>query len=308
MKFSQFIGGSNQLDEFYIVLANCADINLFPPQSNHLIPPLPSNSQVVYLGTAISNQTWQQVQTTFTANNNYNMLWIFPKQYTDNIPQSSDDAGIDFAYPQLSPAGNILTISPSGPIIVCTPWEWAPTNTTLLTSSLSNTGQYQWYKDGQAISGATSQTHNAQHSQQGVNVRTHNYTVTNPASGCTSIPVIVNFVPTPLLPVEGVGNLSRGVWLTIRTTENLPISTYSWNIPGASINDINVNDPFVDVFFPISSPSPVAGSVIINGQAACANNTYSYEFYLFPNKSIRSRDIINEEINSQKITIAPNPV
>lgn len=303
MKYCVFpAGATTQLDEFYVVLANCSDITAIPP-SVYQVPPIPSNSQIIYVGSNITNQSWQQVQTTFTANGNYDMFWVLPKQ-------SVGIAGVAFAYPTLSIIGQTPNITPSGPANLCTQWEWAPTNSIQLTSSQTSNNQYQWYKDGQPIPGATSQTHIAQHEQQGIYVRTHSYTVLNPSTSCFSpIPVVVNFVPTPLLPVEAVGLLSKDVWLTIQTTENLPPATYSWNIPGALINDINVNDQFVDVFFPGTLPNSLTGYVTINGGALCANNTYTYQFLLRPNSARKRVDNLNEgdNTNNKNITVSPNP-
>lgn len=201
------------------------------------------------------------------------------------------------------------TITPSGPFNVCTPWEWAPTNSILLTSTSTSSGQYQWYKDGQAIPGAISQTHNAQHEQQGIYIRTHVYTVADPIFSCSSLPVTINFVPTPLPPIEQIGFFSKGVWQTITTTENLSPATYTWNIPGAIISDANINDPLVDVFFPTSLPNSVTGNITINGGAPCANSTYTYEFLLSGNRALREPQVINEEKinNSNKIKLVPNP-
>ena len=170
-------------------------------------------------------------------------------------------------------------ISPSGPINICTPWEYSPTNSSLLTSSTSSSGQYQWYMDGQLIIGANSQTYPAHlNYANGIGILTHAFSLNDPVSGCSSNNVLVNFIGTPLPPVEGVGLLDKGVWLTIRTTENLPPSTYIWNIPGAIVNDANINDPWVDVFFPINSPNSIIGYVTINGGASCANSTYANQF------------------------------
>lgn len=300
------------LDHFYVYLIHCYDYNNFP-LSTFDIPTFPPGAQMIYDGTNINNPTWEQIQVNFTANDAYDMIWFVPKQ---GDAGAGHTAGLNFAYPVLSNSTNSITVTPAGPVNICTPWEYAPTNTSLLTSSASASGQYQWYKDNQIIPGATSQTLNAQHSQQGMNLRTHLYSVIDPIGGCSSSPVTVNFVATPLPPVEGVGNLLKGVWQTIRTTENLPLSTYTWNIPGASIIDVNNNDPWADVFFPTNSPNSVSGYVTITGAASCANSTYTYQFLLFQGRhseqSIDKSDQLNDinsgnekKLNSGKLF--PNP-
>jgi len=305
LRFSDWPNGSSQLDNFYIILLKCSDFNSFPTSPSTLIPSVPTNSQIVYHGTSISNQSWSQIQITFVANDSYDIIWIFPKQ--DN----GERVSVNFAFPILNEISSFV-ISPTGPINICSPWEYAPTNTSLLTSSSTTSGQYQWYKDGQPISGATSSTHYAQHNQQGVDIRTHIYTVKDPVNGCTSASVTVNFVPTPLTPVESVGNLAKNTWHTIRTTQNISPATYSWSIPGATVIDYNTADPWVDVFFPSSASSPVTGYVTINGGASCANSTYTYEFNLSASRSMNVEDLSiiqnSEDQPSQLYSkLFPNP-
>jgi hypothetical protein len=136
---------SSQLDNLYIVLLNCNDFNNFPSPS-YQIPSFPSNYQIIYHGTSLTNQSWEHIQISFTANESYDMIWIFPDQ------TNADFSGVDFAYPILSEGSPTPIITPSGPISECVHYEtghWY----TLYTNLTSN---IQWYENGNAISGATS--------------------------------------------------------------------------------------------------------------------------------------------------------
>jgi hypothetical protein len=130
------------LDEFNIYLITCADYQQMEPisASNSVIPPPPNGAQQIYCETNISNTNLQRVSICFTASNDYNMLWIFPRQWTMGAQQW----WLGFAQPELidvtgfsagpDPAVNYptctATIGPSTPN--CGPtgavYTWYPPN------------------------------------------------------------------------------------------------------------------------------------------------------------------------------------
>jgi hypothetical protein len=78
------------LDNFYIVLMKCADY--LPLRSEYaFIPNIPTNAQVIYCEKDLTNNSFQRVLQTFTANDTYDIVWIFPKQatYIPDVPKQS---------------------------------------------------------------------------------------------------------------------------------------------------------------------------------------------------------------------------
>ncbi len=70
------------LDEANIKLMTCNDVKAIFFNygiNSDLIPATPANAQSVYCETQINAPTWQQVTQTFTANSNYDVIWIYPK-------------------------------------------------------------------------------------------------------------------------------------------------------------------------------------------------------------------------------------
>lgn len=95
-------------EKFTVVLMKCPDYTNFPHFNNHQEPPLPSQSQVIYSESSPSNIDWQQHVISFTANDEYNMIWIFPDA---NLINSSSNVGVDFAYPELYERNEFEAIS-----------------------------------------------------------------------------------------------------------------------------------------------------------------------------------------------------
>lgn len=90
-------GAGNTIDNFNIVLMNCADYSqIYTPL--YEAPQLPANSQVIYCERLVRNVNWEQVVIKFTANQAYDMIWVFPKQ---NIGASSVPSVILFSFPEL---------------------------------------------------------------------------------------------------------------------------------------------------------------------------------------------------------------
>lgn len=82
---------------------------------------------------------------------------------------------------------NRPTISPSGPIDYYTPLDASAVGSAHLTSSSPNGNQ--WYRNGVAISGATSQTYNITNDWNGIGMKSY-YVINN---DCRSNTVLVNF-------------------------------------------------------------------------------------------------------------------
>lgn len=90
-------GAGNTIDNFNIVLMNCADYSqIYTPL--YEVPQLPANSQVIYCERLVRNVNWEQVVIRFTASQAYDMIWVFPKQ---NIGASSVPSVILFSFPEL---------------------------------------------------------------------------------------------------------------------------------------------------------------------------------------------------------------
>lgn len=75
---------SIDLDNFYIVLLKCSDYLAIRTDQTD-VPAIPRNAQIIYCETHMNNNSFQRVFQTFTANDNYDVAWIFPKQtfYSD---------------------------------------------------------------------------------------------------------------------------------------------------------------------------------------------------------------------------------
>lgn len=95
-KIKDYLGAST-LDEFNVVLMHCSDNSIFSDPSISV----PPNSQKILCQTNLSNQTWQRFLTTFTATDNFDMIWIFPKQKSVYPGLPFGWVGADIAYPEL---------------------------------------------------------------------------------------------------------------------------------------------------------------------------------------------------------------
>ncbi len=75
---------SIDLDNFYIVLLKCNDYLAIRTDKTD-VPNIPSDAQIIYCETHMTNNTFERVFQSFRANDNYDVAWIFPKQtfYSD---------------------------------------------------------------------------------------------------------------------------------------------------------------------------------------------------------------------------------
>lgn len=326
MRFAPWTsGGASSLDQFYIVLTNCSAINGFPANSYN-IPNLPTNSQIVYQGTSISNQSWQQVQTNFTANSNYDMIWIFPKQLTSN-------AGVAFSYPVLSPPNPAPIITPNGEITRCVQYETGPwlTLTTNLTSNI------QWYENGNLINGATSSTYSPTDCI-GWPTCTSTITVKNTVTNCFSEPVQVTrkgfFSPqvypsnNPLPPYETPTSYCVGQGGPIRqapSNTGTPV-TYWWEAydqygnpaTGISISPMYTSSPSATITFPNYSYSTatIIAKAIDNSCNGAWDGSWVMDYTINVEQNCRTSLLVSaakaeeKDISLSEViksTIYPNP-
>ena len=82
----------NNMNEFYIVLMRCEDYEYIHNYPGYSTPSLPANSQTIYIE-SVGNENWQEEISSFIANDEYDMVWIFPKQVADFTDQI---LGVDF--------------------------------------------------------------------------------------------------------------------------------------------------------------------------------------------------------------------
>ncbi|MBL7700695.1 MAG: T9SS type A sorting domain-containing protein [Ferruginibacter sp.] len=77
-RMKKYVASDVNVDNFHIYLMHSADAVNFDPTS-FAIPAIPASAQQVYCEQNISNQNWKQALVCFTANSNYDMIWMFPK-------------------------------------------------------------------------------------------------------------------------------------------------------------------------------------------------------------------------------------
>ncbi len=143
-----------QLDQFQVILLHCDDYASQANPFSYNLPDIPGNSQIIYCETNISNTDWEQIATKFTADDNYDMLWIRP--YHDPLNHASSEQGaFAIVLPQLvsnddhymteivpSPGATecFATLTPACPIRDAA-YEWVgPSNQTLTGESITVDG------------------------------------------------------------------------------------------------------------------------------------------------------------------------
>lgn len=151
-------GAGVSIDDYYIVLLSCAQFQQIRRYGeDYTIPAIPSSAQIIYHESNTTNTNWQSVTQTFTANSNYDVVWIFPKNHTAAGTTTSITSWLEIAQPQIksiaacgppppppppcSDPTQILSILPNATQIhgnnlipysidnnknnvVCYPWEW----------------------------------------------------------------------------------------------------------------------------------------------------------------------------------------
>ncbi len=88
----------NAATDFYVVLMHCSDYpNILPPLYTYLTPAFPANHQTIYCESGMNDQSWHQKIVSFTANSNYDMIWILPRA----IQGPDYEVVVDFSFPEL---------------------------------------------------------------------------------------------------------------------------------------------------------------------------------------------------------------
>ena len=101
-----------RLDRLNIVLIKCEDADLFPGSTTNLMQPFPNGTitQQIYCETNITSTNYDMVAIDFVANNNYDLIWIYPQQVT-----TRGQAWINVTMPQLfSPQSLTSLVASSG--------------------------------------------------------------------------------------------------------------------------------------------------------------------------------------------------
>lgn len=87
---------AGSVDNLFIVLMHCSDYATFNTDL-HVIPQRPANSQEIFNTGVVSNTEWEQIFFCFRAEQNYNMVWVYPQQnrFTPNTGY------VLFSYPEI---------------------------------------------------------------------------------------------------------------------------------------------------------------------------------------------------------------
>ena len=121
------------MDKFYIVLMHCKDYGNIHYYPEYLVPSIPNESQIIYVETGMKNEDWEQVFASFIANDEYDMVWIFPKQNME----TTIILGVDFTGLVLKPTEiNCSNLPPAGCSHIPNP-QFGP-QTIIATSPLYN--------------------------------------------------------------------------------------------------------------------------------------------------------------------------
>lgn len=330
-RFSEWLTGATQLDNFVIKLINCTDLNTFPQSSNN-IPVTPTNSQIIFQEINLNNPNWIYKSITFTATDEYDIIWMYPEQ-------SFNGAGINVSQISLSnlTQGGTPTITPLSPTEQCVHYETGPW-LTLTTNSLQN---IQWYENGTPITGATSQniTLNGLPNNGIGNPNSSSLiSIGNTITGCISSPIRVtrkNFyspnaypVSSPITSFETPNSYCNGIPGDIKQHPSLlnNNTTYWWDVLDPNGNSVlnsyafispnNSQNPFATITF---SNYPFATATIIpkaleNGCEGATNGSWNKSYIVSINSNncrpiSYYTNIVSHSNNFQKnkISITPNP-
>lgn len=91
--------------KFKIILMKCQDyVSPMLPSGtdvSYALPPIPANSKIIYCENIVQNfNDWEQILVKFTADRDYDMIWIRPERTNINT-DPNDFSGIFFAKPEL---------------------------------------------------------------------------------------------------------------------------------------------------------------------------------------------------------------
>lgn len=328
------------LDNYNIVLMTCAAFNSirsFDPMDFN-IPAIPATgTQVIHTGTDISNTTWQNVTQTFTANAAYTVLWIFPRNLTVD-PTRTTTAWLHIGLPKLKVVATCTETNPVPAITTNSHYEYfcdpKPANSAIVPytsnqstclfwecwnqahfySNIGNSND-QWYVNdilitstGPGPSGSQIydisnghlsifgmnqnlkiQLKNSTYGYQQLTSPTYIYTANKFESSDFNFQYKPNYTTTFSTP---------GNWLSG------PNATYTWSIPGVTINDVSNLTPQVQVTFPSNiTLGGITGTLTV-GNSNC-NGVYNVTLTYNPNLRIAVNS--NEVRDINDVSIHPNP-
>lgn len=87
------------VDNFYIVLLKCADF-LALQTPHYVVPQIPQNSQIIYCEQDMNNTSWERINQCFVANDEYDIVWIFPKE-TTIVPGRTFQTWLEVTLPEI---------------------------------------------------------------------------------------------------------------------------------------------------------------------------------------------------------------
>jgi Secretion system C-terminal sorting domain len=144
---------SPYLDQVNILMMKCND---FIPTNWDTVPNPPVNSQAVYCETNVNKPNWERIAQTFTANDNYDMIRIYPKQTSLPVNSQFPQWWLDFGKLELVDVTNFSAGPPPIPVYPnnCTVTIGpAMPNTCALTGAV-----YTWHgPSGQVIAAPANQ-------------------------------------------------------------------------------------------------------------------------------------------------------
>jgi hypothetical protein len=206
-----------------IVLARCSDIQSDPTSFDPFT--VPSQTQTIYCETiSSSSASWGQALISFTANDNYNVIWIFQEAVSTST--SGGAAFLHFAYPELINKAD-LVITPRGTacgryLTGClqqASYSWTDPNSNILTGnpvSINAGTNYGLYTAYISVSGALSTNNSCSN-----NISYLQIPITVPQCiSCSSTPSI-----TPAGPITYYNQYETSNQITLTCSSS---SNYQW--------------------------------------------------------------------------------
>lgn len=137
----------NTVDNLIIYLIKCGDYNLISHNTDPTISPAPPISQKIYCSSGFSSVSWKQEFITFIAEDEFDMIWIYPENNLPNPATQQYGSGVVFSFPELISLKDFN----AGP----SPKPTASNCTVTIGPLMPNCGfknaRFRWFKPGQAI-------------------------------------------------------------------------------------------------------------------------------------------------------------
>lgn len=298
------------IDDFYVVLLKCAQFQALRRfGEDYIVPDIPSTgAQVIYYESNVNNINFQNITQSFVANDEYDVLWIFPRNNTTTATGGTLMSWLEVALPEIKnvslcvpPPCTTPTITPAGPIDYYTILDNAAIGITLSASTFLGN---QWYLNGSPISGETGPTLTIGNVPP--YLPSGSYYVKN--NGCQSNTVVINFF------MYGYGSYGEQPYILgsksypvftpgffCPYTTNNPIkqfnlgtnATYKWNIytiPGGTSNvsiapgssSPNSYQAQVNVSGPSNTNPPVGGAIQAVADLNGMQKIIDFQYIIYP--------------------------